>query len=62
MDDFFVDLFTSAVEPDELLTEIHVPRYDGPAGGTYLKLERKVGDYATVGVAVHLQLDAAPAA
>jgi carbon-monoxide dehydrogenase medium subunit len=45
-DDFFVDLFTSAVEPDELLTEIHVPRYDGPAGGTYLK------------VAVHLQLDA----
>ena len=57
-DDFFVDLFTSALEPDELLTEIHVPRYDGPAGGTYLKLERKVGDYATVGVAVHLQLDA----
>jgi aerobic carbon-monoxide dehydrogenase medium subunit len=56
-DDFFVDLFTSAVEPDELLTEIRVPRYDGPAGGTYLKLERKVGDYATVGVAVHLQLD-----
>jgi carbon-monoxide dehydrogenase medium subunit len=57
-DDFFVDLFTSALEPDELLTEIHVPRYDGPAGGAYLKLERKVGDYATVGVAVHLQLDA----
>ena len=43
--DFFVDLFTSALEPDELLTEIHVPRYQGPAGGTYLKLMRKVGDY-----------------
>jgi aerobic carbon-monoxide dehydrogenase medium subunit len=57
-DDFLVDLFTSALEPDELLTEIHVPRYDGPAGGTYLKLERKVGDYATVAAAVHLQLDA----
>jgi aerobic carbon-monoxide dehydrogenase medium subunit len=56
-DDFFVDLFTSALEPDELLTEIQVPRYDGPAGGTYLKLERKVGDYATAAVAVHLQLD-----
>jgi aerobic carbon-monoxide dehydrogenase medium subunit len=56
-DDFLVDLFTSALEPDELLTEIHVPRYDGPAGGTYLKLERKVGDYATVATAVHLQLD-----
>lgn len=57
VDDFFVDLFTSALEPDELLTEVRVPRYTGPAGGTYLKLERKVGDYATVGVAVHLQLD-----
>ena len=57
VDDFFVDVFTSALEPDELLTEIHVPRYDGPAGGTYLKLERKVGDYATVGAAVHLRLD-----
>ena len=56
INDFFVDLFTSALEPDELLTEIRVPRYTGPAGGTYLKLERKVGDYATVGVAVHLQL------
>lgn len=56
--EFFVDLFTSALEPDELLTEIRVPRYTGPAGGTYLKLERKVGDYATVGVAVHLQLSA----
>jgi carbon-monoxide dehydrogenase medium subunit len=56
-DDFLVDLFTSALDPDELLTEIHVPRYDGPAGGTYLKLERKVGDYATVAAAVHLQLD-----
>lgn len=58
IDDFFVDLFTSALEPDELLTEIRVPRYTGPAGGTYLKLERKVGDYATVGVAIHLQLSA----
>ncbi|HEX6234382.1 MAG TPA: xanthine dehydrogenase family protein subunit M [Jiangellaceae bacterium] len=55
--ELFVDLFTSALEPDELLTEVRVPRYTGPAGGTYLKLERKVGDYATVGVAVHLQLD-----
>ncbi|HEX6337956.1 MAG TPA: xanthine dehydrogenase family protein subunit M [Jiangellaceae bacterium] len=55
--ELFVDLFTSALEPDEVLTEVRVPRYSGPAGGTYLKLERKVGDYATVGVAIHLQLD-----
>ncbi len=55
--ELFVDLFTSALEPDELLTQVRVPRYTGPAGGSYLKLERKVGDYATVGVAVHMQLD-----
>lgn len=55
--ELFVDLFTSALEPDEVLTAVRVPRYTGPAGGTYLKLERKVGDYATVGVAVHLQLE-----
>ena len=47
------------LEPDELLMEIHVPRYHGgPRAARTLKLERKVGDYATVGVAVHLQLDA----
>jgi carbon-monoxide dehydrogenase medium subunit len=55
--DFLLGLFTTVLRPDELVTEIRVPRYHGPAGGTYLKLERKVGDYATVGVAVHLQLD-----
>jgi len=55
--EFLQGLFTTALRPDELLTEVRVPRYRGPAGGTYLKLERKVGDYATVGVAVHLQLD-----
>ncbi|HSS09274.1 MAG TPA: xanthine dehydrogenase family protein subunit M [Acidimicrobiales bacterium] len=55
--EFLLGVFTTALRPDELLTEIRVPRYGGPAGGTYLKLERKVGDYATVGVAIHLQLD-----
>ena len=40
-----------------MVTEIRVPQVPGPAGGTYLKLERKVGDYATVGVATHLDLD-----
>ena len=41
-----------------MVTEVRVPKYAGPSGGTYLKLERKVGDYATVGVATHLTLDA----
>jgi carbon-monoxide dehydrogenase medium subunit len=42
-----------------MVTEIRVPKYSGPAGGSYLKLERKIGDYATVGVATHLVLDGA---
>jgi carbon-monoxide dehydrogenase medium subunit len=56
MADFLVDAFTSAVEPGELLTEVRVPAPSPRSGGTYLKLERKVGDFATVGVAVALTL------
>ena len=54
--DFLVDTFTTALEPDEILTEVRVPQPDGPSGGTYLKLERKVGDFATVATAIHLTL------
>jgi len=56
MAEFITGVFTTQLEPDELVTEVRVPKYDGPSGGTYLKLERKVGDYATVGVAIHLTL------
>jgi aerobic carbon-monoxide dehydrogenase medium subunit len=52
--EFFRGPFTTALEPTEIVTEVRV-RDPGPrSGGTYLKLERKVGDFATVGVAVHL--------
>ncbi len=54
--EFLLDSFTTAIAPDEILTEVRIPRPRGPAGGTYLKLERKVGDFATVAVAVHLAL------
>src|SRR5262249_16578707 len=57
MTDFISGPFTTALEPIELVTEVRVPKYAGRGGGTYLKLERKVGDYATVGVATHLDLD-----
>ena len=56
--EFVVDFFTNALDPGEMVTEVRVPKYAGPAGGAYLKLERKIGDYATVGVATHLVLDA----
>ena len=55
--EFLGDFFTNSLDPGEMVTEVRVPKYTGPAGGAYLKLERKVGDYATVGVATHLVLD-----
>jgi carbon-monoxide dehydrogenase medium subunit len=57
IDDFIVDFFTNSLEPGEIVTEVRVPKYTGPAGGAYLKLERKIGDYATAAVATQLQLD-----
>ena len=54
--EFLQDTFTTALEPDEILTEVRVPQPAGPSGGTYLKLERKVGDFATVAAALHLSL------
>jgi aerobic carbon-monoxide dehydrogenase medium subunit len=49
--DFFVDTFQTSIEPTEVLTEIRFRRRARGQGGAYVKLERKVGDYATVGVA-----------
>ncbi len=54
--EFLVDMFTTSLQPTELVTEVRVPRYTR-GGGNYQKLERKIGDYATVGVATHLELD-----
>ena len=59
--DFFPALFTTALEPEEILTEIKIPLPPPRSGGAYLKLERKVGDYATAGVAVPISLDDAGA-
>jgi aerobic carbon-monoxide dehydrogenase medium subunit len=53
---FFEGPFTTALQPTELITEVSVPDPGPRSGGTYLKLERKIGDFATVGVAVQLAL------
>lgn len=55
--EFFHGPFTTALRPDEVVTEIRIPLPSGPAAGAYQKLERKVGDFATVGVAVQVELD-----
>ena len=57
IDNFFVSLFTTALKPDEILTEIRVPVPPPRSAGAYLKLERKVGDFATAAVAVQVTLD-----
>ena len=54
---FFEGVFTTALEPTEIITEVRVPDPGPQAGGAYLKLERKVGDFATAGVAVQLSLE-----
>lgn len=57
IDDFFLDTFVTALQPDEILTEIRIPVPAPRSGGAYLKFERKVGDYAIAAAAVYLTLD-----
>ena len=55
--EFFIDTFQTAIEPTEVLTEIRFRRRARGQGGAYVKLERKVGDYATVGVAAITRME-----
>lgn len=57
IDDFLVDTLETSLAPDEALVEIHVPRPTPSSGSAYVKLERKVGDYAIVAVAASVTLD-----
>jgi len=58
IDEFFQGLFSTALEPSEILTEIRIPAPPPRSGGAYVKLERKVGDFATAAAAVQLTLGA----
>ena len=53
---FFQDPYTTTLKPNEIVTEIRIPIPAGHAGGAYNKLERKVGDFATVAVAVYVDM------
>lgn len=57
IEDFLVDMFTTQCQPHEMVTKVRVPVHSTRGGGDYQKLERKIGDYATVGVATSLELD-----
>jgi len=53
--EFFTDsAFETTLQPNEILTEIRIPATSERSGGAYVKLKRKVGDYAIVGIAVYL--------
>ena len=53
--DFVTGPFENVLEPDEVAIEAVIPAHQNTPAGGYLKLERRVGDFATVGVAVALE-------
>lgn len=57
IDEFFFGFYQTALQPTDILTEIQIPVPPKGTGSAYHKLERKVGDYATAGVAVQLTIN-----
>lgn len=60
-DDFFVSLFTTAIATDEMLVEVALPAAPARTGTAFMEVARRHGDYAMLGVAVVVTLDAAGA-
>lgn len=58
IDQFFKGPFETALAHDEILTEIRIPAPKPKTGGAYMKVERKVGDFATAAVAAQVTLGA----
>jgi carbon-monoxide dehydrogenase medium subunit len=56
IDDFLVDTFETSLAPDEALVEIRIPHPPQHTGSAYIKLERKVGDYAIAAVGAQVTL------
>jgi aerobic carbon-monoxide dehydrogenase medium subunit len=57
IDEFFFGFYMTALQHGDILTEIQIPIPSKRTGSAYHKMERKVGDYATAGVAVQITLD-----
>jgi carbon-monoxide dehydrogenase medium subunit len=55
---FFIDTFQTGIELTEVLTEVRIPHAAPRTGSAYVKLERRAGDFATVGVAAVLVMGA----
>ncbi len=60
LDGFFTDYYETVLKPDEIITEIFVPRLPANSGAAFLKfLPRTADDYATVSAAAVVTLDKA---
>jgi aerobic carbon-monoxide dehydrogenase medium subunit len=58
LDEFFTDYYETVLNPDEIITELFVPKLPANSGAAYLKfLPRTADDYATVSAAAVLALD-----
>lgn len=57
-EDFYEALFTTALEPEEILVEVSIPPFPANTGWSFQELARRHGDYAQVGVAALVTLDA----
>jgi carbon-monoxide dehydrogenase medium subunit len=54
--EWITGIFSNALDDDEMVVGVRIPVPAPASGGAYLKLERKVGDYATVAVAAQLEM------
>ena len=54
---FFIDTFTTALEPDEILTEVYIPFWGRNSGGAYVKFKKNTWNFSVAAVAVQLELD-----
>ncbi|WP_218509720.1 xanthine dehydrogenase family protein subunit M [Variovorax sp. dw_308] len=61
-DGYFLGMYSTLLEPDEILSEIRIPIPPAGTGWSYQKLKRKTGDFATAATAVQLQMDGAKVA
>ena len=59
LSELFLGPFMTTLAPGEVVTEVRVPDPGPRTGGSYLKLERKIGDFATAAAGVQVELDGA---
>jgi len=56
--DFFVGALSTALQPDEMLTEVELPAAPPRSGACFMEVSRRRGDFAIIGVACTVRLDA----